>query len=91
MSILDFVKEHQSKKEFSHAEDKAVKLFDTQKQAVKSIKDTEGYREIKEFFKREKEAAENRMITSAKEDKKAFAVFQVAKRFLAFLESREVG
>jgi len=66
-----------------------LKMFDQQKGAIKEISSTVGYKELKRYFERLKDASVNRMVTGLN-DEKAKATYQVANDFLRFLESREL-
>jgi len=90
--MFSLIEEHRSKKEFSISEEKAVKLFDLQADAIRNIRDTEGYKQIKEFLGRERDAALKRLMTTKKDDlPDVKALLAVTDRLLTFLSSRENG
>lgn len=88
--ILSLLQEAESQREFNRAEDKAIKLFDMQADAIRNIRTTDGYNAIKEFFRAEKEAALQRLMTTNKADLvEVQASLRVSDKFLKFLENRE--
>jgi hypothetical protein len=89
MSIIDLMKDHKSKKTYEEINADALRMFDQQKNAIKSIKNEEGYKEIKKYWGRVKEAAITRMISSTVSDERAKAQYALADEFVKFLESRE--
>lgn len=90
MSILNLLKEAESAREFSKTEDKAIKLFDMQADAIRNIRTTDGYNAIKEFFRAEKEAAIQRLMTTKKDElADVRATLTISDKFLRFLENRE--
>lgn len=90
MSILNLLKEAESVREFSKAEDKAIKLFDMQADAIRNIRTTDGYNAIKEFFRAEKDAAIQRLMTTKKDElADVRATLTISDKFLRFLENRE--
>ena len=90
MSIFDYLKDRESKKTFDEQNSEAIKTFGRQKEAVKSIKSSEGYAEIKRFFERERKIALDRVMTAKKDDPMAKATYLIANNFLEFLKSREI-
>ena len=90
MSILNILKEAESAKAFSKAEDRAIKLFDMQADAIRNIRATDGYSAIKDFFRAEKEAAIQRLMTTKKNElADVKATLTISDKFLRFLENRE--
>lgn len=90
MSILNQMRDYKSKKSFEEINNESLRMFDAQKNAIKAIKNDEGYKEIKKFWSRAKEAAMTRMISSVVNDERAKAQYGLADEFLKFLESREI-
>lgn len=90
MSIFDLIDEAKSAREFRNADQEAVKMFEAQKKALQYIKETEGFKEILKFWEREKEAAENRLMTAKDIDNlaEARASYALAKRFIGFITAR---
>lgn len=50
MSILDLIKEDRSKKKYTNDMKEAIEVFDKQKEAIKWIKNTKWFKEIREYF-----------------------------------------
>ena len=50
MSILDLIKEDRSKKKYTNDMSEAVEIFEKQKEAIKGIKNTKWFKEIREYF-----------------------------------------
>jgi hypothetical protein len=91
MGILDYIKDAASKKTFAESQEQAVKIFTSQKEAIKAIADTTGYAEIKAYWERAKESSMERLATAKVDDPKARAMFTLADGFLKFLEARIKG
>lgn len=89
MSIFDKFKDRESKKTFEDMNSEAIKMFDAQKNAIKEIKGTVGYKELKKYLGRLKDAATTRVMTASVNDEKAKAMYVMVDEFLKFLESRE--
>jgi hypothetical protein len=90
MNIFENLKDYKSKKTFDEMNSEIYKMFDIQKEAIKGIKSSNGYLEIKKYWQRSKDAAVQRMTTAKKSDEKAKAMYILADEFLRFLESREI-
>lgn len=88
MSILEYMQERDSKNSFAETQGRAEKMFNAQKEALKGIADTTGFKEIVSFWEREKESAIQRNMTAKKEDATAKAMYQLADRFLKYLSAR---
>jgi hypothetical protein len=91
MSIFEYFEEQKSVKDFKEVQDKAQKIFDVQKKAIRDIKDTEGFKAMREYWVLERDGAIQRMSTSKGDDEVAKAMFILADRYLKFLESRLKG
>lgn len=59
MSILETLREHNAQKQFTQDNEKAIEMFDQQKEAILAIRNTAGYEEIKAFLKRGIDICEN--------------------------------
>lgn len=88
--ITSMIKEYNSEKEFNKSEEKAIKMFDAQADAIRNIRTTDGYLKIKEFLKMERDAAIQRLTTTTKEDLPSVrALLTISDKLLSFLENRE--
>lgn len=88
--IQNMINEYNSEKQFSQGEEKAIKLFDMQADAIRNIRTTDGYLAIKDFLKREKDAAIERLSTTSKTDlPEVRALLNVTNKLINFLENRE--
>lgn len=88
--ITSMIKEYNSEKEFNKSEEKAIKMFDAQADAIRNIRTTDGYLQIKEFLKMERDAAIQRLTTTTKEDLPSVrALLTISDKLLSFLENRE--
>lgn len=84
--ITDAVKESRLQKTYDTATQRAVEMFLNQKDAINNIKDTEGLKEIRMFFEREKEASMQLIMSSSKNNEKEKGRYDLADRFLTFLD-----
>ncbi len=84
--MLDYVQnmgaEHKYAKDISEAEE----MFLAQKEAITSMRETSGLREIITYWERQKEANEN-MFESSKDKEKYFALYKQSKMFLQFIDN----
>lgn len=88
--IFDLIEEYKSEKAYSHGEEKAIKLFSMQADAIRNIRTTDGYLAIKDFLKREKDLAIDRLASTNKADlPEVRALLNVTNKLLNFLENRE--
>ena len=86
MSIIDVINDNKAKKVYAKSIDDAVKIFEQQKNALKKIKNTEGLKEIKDYFKREKEASMRLIMNSSKNNEKEKGRYELADNFLKFVD-----
>lgn len=87
MSIFDKLKNHKADKVYEAMNAEAIKIFDRQKEGLKGISKSEGYKQIKEYFEAVKESALKRVMVSGNATAKA--QYTLADDFLKFLASRE--
>ncbi len=90
MSILNNIEEAKNKKDARDAESEAVKLFKKQKDAIYDIKDTEGFRQIRLFFERQKGICEKCFRIGVKPDYSAYmqGKYELTCNFLDFIENQ---
>lgn len=87
--IQDFLKERKSVSEYSEAQRKAITIFEKQKDSIKKIKGTQGFREIMDYLGREIEACDNRMDSAKNQEgwKEAYAVRKTCNGLKMFLNN----
>lgn len=91
VSSADLREEVASEKRFLADEQAAEQYFTSQSDAIKAIKDTRGYQEIRMYFVREWEACIDRFETMQSDDPKKYLALQAklsfARKFLDFLDN----
>lgn len=63
MNIFELIEERKSKRRYTSDKASAIDIFDKQREAVKSISDTAGFQEIRNYWIRELEASQTRLMT----------------------------
>lgn len=76
-------------KEYDASMQKAISIFDEQKDAIKEIKKLKGYKLIKQFLNDNKQATINLLLKSKKDRLKAKERYLVCSELLEFLENLE--
>ena len=89
MNVLDLIAERRGKLAYEKDRAQALEIFTKQKEAVKAISETQGFKEIRSYWIREMEAAQG-MLMSCKDMGSlahAQANMSTASRFIDFLDN----
>lgn len=84
MSILDYIQNKGAEAKYAKDLTEAENIFLKQKEAIQGIKDTQGLKEIVEFWERQKEINES-MFETGKDKEIQFALYKQSKQFLNFI------
>ena len=88
MLIYDLLKEYESKKKYHESKDEAMVSFVKQKQALDAIKNTNWFKEIREYWQRVVLSCNERLRTIKTEDiKRVQGELDIAMQFLDFLDN----
>ena len=89
MSIIDYMKERKSVSEYDESQQRAIMMFLQQKEAIKEIKGTTGFKEIMLYLGREIDSCDSRMNTTKDQDgwKEAYAVRKACNSLKQFLNN----
>lgn len=88
---MGIVQEEERRKIKKKATDSlAQKLYDKQVKDITNISDTEWYKQIKEYWEREKDGASNELLTVSKEKLSEIQMkYKLASWFVTFLTNLE--
>ena len=84
MGILDYMKEQKAEHIYAKDLGEAENIFLSQKEAIQSLKDSRGLKEIVNYWERQKELNEN-MFENSKDKEVYFALYKQSKQFLQFI------
>ena len=88
MQIFNLLNEYNSKKRYHTEKNEAMEYFIQQKRSLEAIKNTKGFKEIKEYRQRVVLACNDRLRTIKSEDiKRVQGELDLAMQFLDFLDS----
>lgn len=85
MGVFDYINQRGLNTKYAKDLTEAEEMFNAQKEAIQSLKDSQGLQEIVAYWERQKEINEN-MFENAKENKDMyFALYKQSKMFLQFI------
>lgn len=94
MTIFDHLKSKEKKLKQADIDNEkalteAIKLFETKREGMQEIKDSEGFREIVRFFEMEKEICENVFREGVKPEYFQYmqGKYAIVRKFLDFVET----
>jgi len=87
MSILDYIEENRSKKKYLSDIDKAEQYFLNQKNSIIAIRDTNWFKEIRNYWLRVMDSSINRLKTSKETDNNAIESLRLSSDFIEFLDN----
>jgi len=88
ISPVSLWQEVKSQRKYLSDLQKAEQYFEAQKEAIRAIKDTQGYKEMRMYWMREREASIERLKTAKGSDlHDAQARLTVSQSFLDFLDN----
>lgn len=93
MNVIDWMKERELNNKLINSEealDEAIKIYDSSKQALKNIRDTEGMKLLMNYWMSRKEACESFFLSDATSPDlmlKTRGRYEEATKFLQFLDN----